>query len=98
MLSSARSRPIFARSRTFPPPRATSFATPCSTSMLSSAQIERFYQDHGREVLGYLARRCPADAAHDLLQETFLQVARHAERLEAVTMPRAWLFGIARHV
>jgi RNA polymerase sigma-70 factor (ECF subfamily) len=66
--------------------------------MLSPDRIERYYREHGGEVLGYFARRCPGEAAHDLLQETFLQVARQGERLETVAMPRAWLFGIARHV
>lgn len=60
--------------------------------------IGRLYRQHGEEVLNYLARRCPQEAARDLLQETFLQVVRAADRLPAVTLPRAWLFGIARHV
>lgn len=61
-------------------------------------EIGRLYQQHGGEVLNYLARRCPEEAAQDLLQETFLQVVRSAERLESVTLPRAWLFGIARNI
>ncbi len=61
-------------------------------------EIGRLYQQHGGEVLNYLARRCPAEAAQDLLQETFLQVVRSADRLERVTLPRAWLFGIARNI
>ena len=65
---------------------------------IESNDVGSLYQRHGAEVLHYLARRCPADAAHDLLQETFLQVVRQAGRLEAVTMPRAWLFGIARNI
>ena len=65
---------------------------------IESNDIGSLYQRHGAEVLHYLARRCPADAAHDLLQETFLQVVRQSERLDAVTMPRAWLFGIARNI
>ncbi len=65
---------------------------------IESNDIGSLYQQHGAEVLHYLARRCPVDAAHDLLQETFLQVVRQAERLDAVTMPRAWLFGIARNI
>ncbi|MEO7317784.1 MAG: sigma-70 family RNA polymerase sigma factor [Chthoniobacteraceae bacterium] len=64
---------------------------------IESNDVGSLYREHGAEVLHYLARRCPADAAHDLLQETFLQVVRQAERLDAVTMPRAWLFGIARN-
>jgi RNA polymerase sigma-70 factor, ECF subfamily len=63
-----------------------------------SHDIGRLYQQHGCEVLNYLARRCPEEAAQDLLQETFLQVVRSADRLESVTMPRAWLFGIARNI
>ena len=60
--------------------------------------IGSLYRQHGAEILNYLARRCPADAAHDLLQETFLQVVRQADRVDGVTMPRAWLFGIARNI
>lgn len=63
-----------------------------------SQDVGSLYRQHGAEVLNYLARRCPTDAAHDLLQETFLQVVRCGERLETITMPRAWLFGIARNV
>ena len=65
---------------------------------IESNDIGSLYRQHGAEVLHYLARRCPVDAANDLLQETFLQVVRHSERLNAVTMPRAWLFGIARNI
>jgi RNA polymerase sigma-70 factor (ECF subfamily) len=61
-------------------------------------EVSRLYQQHGAEVLSYLARRCPAEAAQDLLQETFLQVMRSADRLGSVTMPRAWIFGIARNI
>ena len=68
-------------------------------SMLSeSLDVASLYQRHGLEVLQYLARRCTVEAAEDLLQETFLQAVRSADRLAGVTLPRAWLFGIARHV
>ena len=69
-----------------------------NTMALEPHDIGSLYQQHGAEILNYLSRRCPVDAARDLLQETFLQVARQAERLEAVTLPRAWLFGIARNM
>jgi len=61
-------------------------------------EISELYEKHGGEVLGYLTRRCPDGAADDLLQETFLQVARQSGRMPQVTMPRAWLFGIARNL
>ena len=61
--------------------------------------IEQLYQQHAGELYHYLARRCPDTAtAGDLLQETFLQVVRQTDQLAGVTMPRAWLFGIARHL
>jgi RNA polymerase sigma-70 factor (ECF subfamily) len=60
--------------------------------------IHQLYERHGDEVLHYLARRCPHDMAQDLLQETFLQVVRYGSRLSTVSMPRAWLFGIARNI
>jgi len=63
-----------------------------------SCDVALLYQHHGLEVLQYLARRTTMEAAEDLLQETFLQAVRSAERLPGVTLPRAWLFGIARHV
>lgn len=63
-----------------------------------SHDIGRLYERHGSEVLNYLARRCPEEAAQDLLHETFLEVVRSADRLEKVTQPRAWLFGIARNI
>ena len=65
---------------------------------IESNDIGSLYRRHGAEILNYLSRRCPADSAHDLLQETFLQVVRQSERLDGVTMPRAWLFGIARNI
>jgi RNA polymerase sigma-70 factor (ECF subfamily) len=63
-----------------------------------TCDVASLYQRHGLEVLQYLARRCAVEAAEDLLQETFLQAVRSADRLPGVTLPRAWLFGIARHV
>ena len=64
-----------------------------------SGMIEQLYRKHSGELYSYLARRCPDNAtAGDLLQETFLQVVRQTDQLPAVTMPRAWLFGIARHM
>ncbi len=65
---------------------------------LDHHDIGGLYRQHGAEILHYLARRCPAEEAHDLLQETFLQVVRQRDRLAGITMPRAWLFGIARNI
>src|SRR6266436_9918429 len=61
--------------------------------------IDRMYGQHANALYGYLARRCPdAATAGDLLQETFLQVVRQSDQLSKVSMPRAWLFAIARNM
>jgi RNA polymerase sigma-70 factor, ECF subfamily len=65
----------------------------------ASDHIDRLYGQHAGELYGYLVRRCPdAATAGDLLQETFLQVVRQSDQLSKVTMPRAWLFAIARNM
>lgn len=62
-------------------------------------QLESLYQQHAPDILHYLRRlaRDPAEA-EDLLQETFLEAARHWEGVAAACSPRAWLFGIARNL
>jgi RNA polymerase sigma-70 factor (ECF subfamily) len=61
--------------------------------------IEQHYRAHGSSLLSYLKRSfgwcgCP----EDLLQETFVQALRRQRDLAEAVSPRAWLFGIARHV
>ena len=63
------------------------------------SQVEALYDEHGAALLEYLRRNRPSsDSAEDLLQETFLQALRSADRLAEVRSPRTWLFGIARNV
>src|SRR5271154_6833232 len=60
--------------------------------------IENLYRTHGSALLAYLrsfARWAPPE---DLLHETFVQALRRPEQLDQSVSPRAWLFGIARHV
>jgi RNA polymerase sigma-70 factor (ECF subfamily) len=65
----------------------------------ASELIDQWYGQHASELYNYLVKRCPdAATASDLLQETFLQVVRQSEQLAKVTMPRAWLFAIARNM
>jgi RNA polymerase sigma factor (sigma-70 family) len=62
-------------------------------------RVEGLYNAHGQALLGYLRRSFGhAEAAEDLLHETFLQALRGLDRLTAAASPRAWLFGIARRV
>ena len=63
------------------------------------ARLEVLYREHGAALLQYLRRRVGGgEPAEDLLQETFLQALRGADRLDGVVSPRAWLFTIARNV
>ncbi|HZJ16573.1 MAG TPA: sigma-70 family RNA polymerase sigma factor [Chthoniobacteraceae bacterium] len=65
--------------------------------MAAAPSIEQLYEKHAGELLGYLSKRCSVEAAQDLLQEIFLHVLRR-DSLNEVSRPRAWLFGIARHM
>lgn len=65
----------------------------------ASEQYELLYRETGPGLLAYFRRRPGlAGAAEDLLQDTFVRALRHPERLAASVSPRAYLFGIARHV
>jgi RNA polymerase sigma-70 factor (ECF subfamily) len=64
----------------------------------SRAKVEGWYRDHGGVLLRYLGRRFGRDGADDLLQETFVQALRRPQAPGEAVSPRAWLFGIARHV
>jgi RNA polymerase sigma-70 factor, ECF subfamily len=66
---------------------------------LSTRNLQELYRAHGGDLLVYLRRsfgRCASP--EDMLQETFLQALRRPDRLARAASPRAWLFGIARHV
>lgn len=62
-------------------------------------QLAQLYRDLAPLLLAYFRRqRALATAADDLLQDTFVRAARHPERIRTAASPRAYLFGIARHV
>ena len=63
------------------------------------AQLEHLYRDMSPTLLAYFRRQpALATAAEDLLQDTFVRAIRGFDRLQASVSPRAYLFGIARHV
>jgi len=63
------------------------------------ADLEVIFRECGGDLTAYFARRHGAsDVAADLVQESFLQLARRLRKGEALRSPRAYLFGIARHV
>lgn len=62
-------------------------------------QLEVLYRETGPDLLAYFQRRPALNAAaEDLLQDTFVRAFRQLERLKTSASPRAYLFGIARHV
>jgi RNA polymerase sigma factor (sigma-70 family) len=71
------------------------------TDMMQSVSIppfERFYDEHGSEVMRLLRRRLGSERADDAFQETFLRALRAYGRLEHGEHLRAWVLTIARNV
>ena len=64
----------------------------------TSRRVEELYRDHGRQVLGYLARRSSADEAADLMADVFEVVWRRRKHLPAPGEEKLWAFGVARNV
>ncbi len=61
--------------------------------------LEALFRECAHDLGAYLARRHGgSEAAADLVQESFLQLARRLRSGQAVASPRAYLFGIARHL
>lgn len=57
------------------------------------------YIQVGPALLAYFVRRHrQVQTAEDLLQDTFVQAMKRPERVEQSVSPRAYLFGIARHL
>lgn len=62
--------------------------------------LERLFRDAADDLTRYFARRHRdgTEAPQDLVQETFLEMARGLERGGKPRSLRAYLFGIARHI
>lgn len=61
--------------------------------------FDRAYTQYRARLFAFLLRLCRRrDLAEDLLQETFLRLARHARRLLPDTQLRAWLYTVARNL
>ena len=79
-------------------------AGPSGTQQMQQAEpptvnLEAIFRECGKDLSAYFARRHGgSEAADDLVQESFLQLARRLRAGPAVSSPRAYLFGIARHV
>ena len=63
------------------------------------AQLDSLYRDTAPALLAYFRRQpALAGAAEDLLQDTFVRALRSMPRVRGSVTPRAYVFGIARHV
>jgi RNA polymerase sigma-70 factor (ECF subfamily) len=61
--------------------------------------LETVFRECAKDLSAYFARRLGrSEPADDLVQESFLQLARRLRSGQVVSSPRAYLFGIARHV
>src|SRR5664279_1356577 len=64
-----------------------------------TADLEAVFRECGKDLSTYFARRHGGtEAAEDLVQESFLQLARRLRSGKDVFSPRGYLFGIARHL
>lgn len=63
------------------------------------SDLEEIFRECGRDLMAYFTRRHGGtDAAADLVQESFLQLARRLESGPLLQSPKGYLFGIARYV
>ncbi|MDE2889220.1 MAG: RNA polymerase sigma factor [Gemmatimonadota bacterium] len=61
--------------------------------------IAELYRETGPAILAYFCQhRSTKPNAEDLLQETFFRALSHKDRVLSAASPRAYIFGIARHV
>lgn len=62
------------------------------------AALAEAYARHKDRIYGFLLRLSGRrDVAEDLFQETWIQLARHAHRLQDDTVLAAWLYTVARN-
>ncbi|MEC7259649.1 MAG: RNA polymerase sigma factor [Pseudomonadota bacterium] len=62
------------------------------------AAMKAFYDRHQAGLHRFIRIRIgDAFEASDILQETFLEVWRNAQRFRGASAPRTWLYGIARN-
>lgn len=95
-----RSANLFSRSshllHELPLPWLSSSAVPASPQ---PSLLERLFNESAPELARYFERRHgPGDLVQDLVQETFLQLARREPDAPPLKCPRGYLFGIARHL
>lgn len=61
--------------------------------------FDEVYAEYHKRIFGFIVRMVKRpDVAEDMLQETWLRLARHAPRLRDDTEIGAWLFTVARNL
>lgn len=61
--------------------------------------LEQLFRDAAGDLSRYFSRRHgDAEVSRDLVQDTFVEMAKGLEKGACPESPRAYLFGIARHV
>lgn len=65
---------------------------------ISTQLIEEHYRADGPGLLRYIRKCGGGNRSEDLLQETFVRALEKPERVGNARSPRAWLYGVARHV
>lgn len=69
-----------------------------SDSQSQHAQVERWLEELGDQLLGYALARCgDRDVAEELLQETFLSALKGIHQFDHRSQPITWLTAILRH-
>jgi len=64
-----------------------------------SFDITTLVAEHGRRLQQFITRRVDNFAdAQDLMQMTYIEAWRHADRFRGDSLPQTWLFGIALNV
>lgn len=62
-------------------------------------KLEKLYEANAPGLIRFfLAGTADRATAEDLLQDTFQEIVRHAERVIASDSPRAYMYGIARNL
>jgi RNA polymerase sigma factor (sigma-70 family) len=67
-----------------------------AVTVLTPADIEKLYREHRQHLLRFVQRyvRRPEDS-EDVVQSTFVEAVRCADRFSGLSKPSTWLFGIA---
>jgi RNA polymerase sigma-70 factor (ECF subfamily) len=78
-------------------------ATPCAdasapapAASLHKLDLDQLFREHRRHLLRFVMRYVRSEAdAEDVVQNTFIEALRSADRYAGLAKPSTWLFGIA---